>query len=141
MIGTASGISNWWMLFGLPTLYINCAALPCTFIMTNSMHVPKRFTKVQAGRLSPKMLTAILCGSWDEKVSSSLGLRGLFEDELLAEVKSFTDLCIMKSTQGQRTAHMLWQEFFPGTAPEIPDYYLSSSSYENLLMHLSPSDG
>ena len=45
MIGTASGISNWWMLFGLPIIYLNSAALPCTFMTSNAVHVPKTFQK------------------------------------------------------------------------------------------------
>ena len=119
------------MLFGF--MYLNSAALPCTFMTSNAVHVPKTFQKKLDFKPSSSMLSSILCGSWDDRLSEALQPVQLDSSIILNEIIQFADAVEKNSLRNYKTAHSLWTEILPELSPEIPDYYLSEYSYNNIV--------
>ena len=63
-------------------------ALPCSGILGNVMHAPKRLVKVPSSvkRTERKyLLESILSSSWNDHTYNLLGVRDLFPEEILAK--------------------------------------------------------
>jgi putative glycosyltransferase (TIGR04372 family) len=140
MIGTASGISNWWMLFKLPVIYVNTAALPATFVFTNSVHSAKRLLKRLDSTPDEVMLASVLCGSWDSRLNEKLEIANLSDVDILDEVREFHEIVESNPEVPYKTSHQLWAKLLPGIRPKIPDYYMTASCYNNLLWALGGED-
>ena len=130
IIGTGSGISQWWHLFNIPIMFLNSAALPNSPFTTNCVHACKRIEKTSKQfRSNSDNLLLLLKSTWNWINPRDCEIRELTADEIYTEVENYKiDYLNQKCW---RSTHSLLAELGLDKK-EIPDYYLTESTYRHL---------
>jgi putative glycosyltransferase (TIGR04372 family) len=137
IIGTASGISHWSILFNKPIMYVNCAALPCSGILERHMHSPKRIELDLSACTNldrDDLIKRTLSSSWSFDLVRKLGCRCLSQRQLIEDTM-YTLSFISGEERTIYTSHMLLS-LLNIDSTSIPDYRFTPSAFHNLYSQL-----
>lgn len=131
LIGTASGISHWWVSSGLPTVMVNTVALPASPIGQGVIHIPKRLhlrntiAKLSAnGRVD--LVKALLSSTWDGPVWKYLEVTSYSGSELKGLIYDAIDEFGLNAYVP--TSHNLLKSLGL-TLESVPDYFISKRAF------------
>lgn len=134
LVGTASGISHWWVSSGLPTIMVNTVALPASPIGQGMVHIPKKLEVREVicqlsfnERIS--LILSLLSSTWDGPVWQYIQVKSYTGSELRKTVYEAIDN--FKGTSRPSTCHNLLKSI-DIQSTSVPDYFISKTAFSNM---------